>query len=208
MKPREYRITRVKAGDADWHRSAPPAPVDCFPWGGLAGEDYRPATVAKLAADGTAILVRMETDEEEQRAETKGFGMTHTDSCMEFFLSPDPAGSAAYLNWEFNPAGGMYLSTGTSRHDRTDIPAGDYRKLFAVKTGTTPAGWTLEYRIPLSFLQQRFPSIDLKAGRLMRGNFYKCGDLTRRPHYGCWSPINLPAPDFHCPDFFGTLVVG
>jgi hypothetical protein len=41
----------------------------------------------------------------------------------------------------------------------------------------------------------------------MRGNFYKCGDKTIHPHYGCWSPIELPKPDFHCSDFFGEIIL-
>ncbi|MHB1455061.1 MAG: carbohydrate-binding family 9-like protein [Saccharofermentanales bacterium] len=39
------------------------------------------------------------------------------------------------------------------------------------------------------------------------GNFYKCGDKTDCPHYGCWNPILLPAPDFHVPAFFGDFIV-
>ncbi|MFA5695554.1 MAG: carbohydrate-binding family 9-like protein, partial [Proteiniphilum sp.] len=39
----------------------------------------------------------------------------------------------------------------------------------------------------------------------IRANFYKCGDETAEPHYISWSPIDLPAPDFHAPQFFGLL---
>ena len=200
-----YRVNRIESETENWKETAPAA-VDCFPWGEQAKDDYRPATFARLAADGTAIFVYMETDENEQRAETKGFGQTHTDSCMEFFLSPDPARSAEYLNWEFNPAGGMYLSVGTSRHNRVDIPEENYREVFRVKTAANEKGWSLEYRIPLPFLQRFFPLAELNPGCVMRGNFYKCADLSSRPHFGCWSPIRLPNPDFHCPDFFGKII--
>ena len=42
-------------------------------------------------------------------------------------------------------------------------------------------------------------------GKVMRGNFYKCGDLLQTPHFLSWAPIGLPQPKFHCPEFFGKL---
>jgi hypothetical protein len=36
-------------------------------------------------------------------------------------------------------------------------------------------------------------------------NFYKCGDKCMHPHYLSWSPIGLPEPNFHCPEFFGKI---
>lgn len=213
MKPhRSYQLHRLadNAQGADWWRNLPKAEVDHFPWGHLADDDFRPATIARAAYTGGpqdgAIWVYMESSETELRAEQKGFGFVHTDSCMEFFLSPDPGNSPQYLNWEFNPAGGMYLAIEAGRYDRVLINDPGYRELFAVTTTVHGGGWTLEYRIPLSFLRRFFPALELQPGLTMRGNFYKCGDATAHPHYGCWSPIDLPKPDFHCPDFFGELV--
>ena len=40
-----------------------------------------------------------------------------------------------------------------------------------------------------------------------KGNFYKCGDETKTPHYGSWNPIENPTPDFHRPEGFGELVI-
>ena len=42
-------------------------------------------------------------------------------------------------------------------------------------------------------------------GKEIRANFYKCGDELDKPHYLSWNPINLEKPNFHCPEFFGTL---
>jgi hypothetical protein len=198
-----------KQGQGPWCEAA----VDIFPWdepgsgNSPGGANCRPATVAKLAADDTALYVRMETSETDLRAEESGFsGLVYTDSCMELFLMPDPVHSSQYLNWEFNPRGAMYLSLGTSRHDREDIRVEHYAGLFQVKAKTRHDGWHLEYCIPRSFLRRYFPALEWSSGSVMRGNFYKCGDKTSHPHYGCWSPIALPKPDFHCPDFFGELI--
>ncbi len=40
---------------------------------------------------------------------------------------------------------------------------------------------------------------------LLKANFYKCGDELQTPHFLSWNPIEIEKPDFHRPDFFGTL---
>ena len=47
-----------------------------------------------------------------------------------------------------------------------------------------------------------------RQGVKLRGNFYKCGDLTRYEHYGMWNPVQSDTPDFHRPESFGELVLG
>jgi hypothetical protein len=185
------------------------APVDIFPWGNpCAEDDYRPQTTAAMTADDAALYVFMETAENEIRAVERGFSAkVYTDSCMELFLMPDPVHSSLYFNWEFNPTGAMYLSLGTNRYDREEVAPENYPELFRVKTLVKADGWTLEYRIPFDFLGRYFPGFEPRTGYVMYGNFYKCGDNTTRPHYGCWSPIDLPKPDFHCSDFFGRLLI-
>ncbi|MCL2411235.1 MAG: carbohydrate-binding family 9-like protein [Treponema sp.] len=202
-----YHINWIDSIKQDWQKGVcNKVEINCFPWGHLVEIDYRPLTTACLSTDGESIFVYMQTNENELKMETKGFGHTHTDSCMEFFLSPESK-SMEYLNWEFNPAGGMYLAIGSDRNNRVELPEENYRDLFFVKTAVHGSGWNLEYRIPLSFLRKFFPSLELKPKTIMRGNFYKCGDKTAHPHFGCWSPIFLPTPDFHCPKFFGELIL-
>jgi len=204
----DYQIIGVKNARTKWWESTNSANVGFFPWSSPCEDDFRPVTIARMAICDDSLHVFMETNETEIRVEEKGFsGLVYTDSCMELFLMPDPSNSAQYLNWEFNPAGAMYLSIGTHRFDRHDIRDDDYRELFQVKTQTHNNGWNLEFYIPLVFLRYCFPSLELKQGHVMRGNFYKCGDKTRKPHFGCWSPIDLPKPDFHCPGFFGNLIL-
>ena len=41
-----------------------------------------------------------------------------------------------------------------------------------------------------------------------RANLYQCGDETSHPRWLTWSRVDLPSPDFHRPEFFGTLVFG
>jgi len=204
----DYRIIRIINARTKWRESANPANVNIFPWPASGGDDFRPVTVARMAICDDTLLVFMETDETEIRAEEKGLSrFVCNDSCMELFLMPDPGNSAQYLNWEFNPGGAMCLEIGTHRFDRHVIQNDNYRELFQVKTEIHNNGWNLEYNIPLVFLRSCFPSLEMKQGHIMRGNFYKCGNKTAKPHFGCWSPIDLPNPDFHCPGFFGNLIL-
>ena len=65
--------------------------------------------------------------------------------------------------------------------------------------------WTLEYRVPLALFKSLYGE-EVRPGRRAAANFYKCGDETEVPHYGAWSPVGTPAPDFHRPEFFGEIV--
>ena len=40
----------------------------------------------------------------------------------------------------------------------------------------------------------------------LKANFYKCGDLTKHPHFLSWNPVGCTSPDFHRPEFFGELI--
>jgi hypothetical protein len=73
-------------------------------------------------------------------------------------------------------------------------------------TRKAPDEWQIGLYIPLSALfDDDITSLD---GRIMTGNFYKCGDKLPQPHFVSWNPIDLPAPMFHCPDYFGLLRFG
>lgn len=78
------------------------------------------------------------------------------------------------------------------------------REAFEEKDGLFE--WTVEERIPLDLI---FPSpiSHLQFPLTLRANFYKCADKTKRPHFLSWRPIDLPKPDFHCPQFFGEITL-
>ena len=198
-----YEIHKANPVKKDMWTTVQPAEINIFY---RASSDYKPASSARLAYDNENIFVHMETNETDLRMEQKGLGFVHEDSCLEFFFRPEIT-SQKYLNFEFNPARGMYLSIGTSRFDREFVGEEDYLDLFSVRTQINVNGWILDYSIPLEFLKRFFPSMEYVPGAAMKGNFYKCGDKTRRPHYASWSLVDLPKPDFHRPEFFGDIVL-
>ena len=64
--------------------------------------------------------------------------------------------------------------------------------------------WEVELRIPLKLI---FRDREPKFPQALRVNFYKCADKTKKPHFLSWQPIALPQPNFHCPEFFGEIVL-
>ncbi len=158
---------------------------------------------AQLAYDAEALYVSMRAWERDVRAElTEPLSPVWEDSCMELFLAPE--GEVSYVNLEANPNGCFFCSFGRGRDDRLRSETAD----FAIETERLADGWALRYRVPLAFLQMFYPELRFEAGRMLRGNLYKCGDRTAQPHYLAWNPIRADTPNFHRPEDFGQFILG
>lgn len=159
---------------------------------------------ARIAYDDTALYLKLSAKEKEIRAEETGLlGMPCEDSCLEFFLSPDPK-DPRYLNFEYNPKGCMYLGIATNIQDLIRLWP-EEQDLFGPCIEQTEEGWSVSYQIPFSFLRFFFPDFQAMPGDCIRANFYKCGDKTRIPHYLSWNELKSTAPDFHRSCDFGEL---
>ena len=179
--------------------------IDNYPW----TAEYPPVikAYAELTYDDTALHVKLAAEETNLRIETKlPNEMVCQDSCLEFFFNPMPEEGDKYLNFEFNPAGNYWLSIGDGRSPRTCMELTEFSYDFAVATTVCDDSWDIRFSIPFEFLQEFFPEFAAEKGTEMRGNFYKCGDLTDHTHYGSWSPVVAQEPDFHRPECFGKLV--
>jgi hypothetical protein len=133
------------------------------------------------------------------------------DSCVEFFISRDDslildavAGEpAVYRNFEFN-ALGYCLSAYGNKLQREPLASAEMERILRMPSldrQNMPAegaefSWELSVAIPLDLL-------GIQPGSVFRANFYKCGDLTKKPHFLSWNRINSASPDFHLPQFFG-----
>jgi len=131
------------------------------------------------------------------------------DSCVEFFVAPVSDG--LYFNFEFNPIGTCLLGKGSGRHDsRVQNPEiiKKIRRLSSLGTTTFDEkegkqSWTLTVAIPLDILFGN-PVPEL-SGKIIRANFYKCGDNLSKMHYLTWNPVGTDNPDYHQPEYFGVL---
>jgi hypothetical protein len=144
-------------------------------------------------------------------------GHVYQDSCLEFFFIPMPDTDARYINFEVNSAGAVHVGIGKDRLSRQILTENELREVkispFSSDASNnndveaTFVSWGYILHIPISFLQLHFSGFQLSPKATMRGNFYKCGDLTPAPHWGAWSPVHTPQPDFHQPEYFGELRV-
>ena len=136
-------------------------------------------------------------------------GRSWEDSCCEFFVT-DPY-DGTYYNFELTCIGSLLSSKRKSRlvsvlrekedvarvirhsslaHEETDISD----RIFS---------WTVAMLIPYDLIGIDRDNVPVSV----RGNFYKCGDLTAHPHFLSWNPIGTPKPDFHRPEYFGELIL-
>lgn len=125
------------------------------------------------------------------------------DSCLEFFFSAAEQ-DARYINIELNPSLCIYFGFGTGREDLMRILLPDGAKTLHAASERTPSGWDVTYELPFQLLRLFFP--DFAPSGTIRGNFYKCGDLTVQEHYLAWNRVDAERPDFHLPKCFGALI--
>ncbi|MDO4295698.1 MAG: carbohydrate-binding family 9-like protein [bacterium] len=178
--------------------------IENYPWGG----GYRPKTTANLSwnqEEGFEIWMRCE--EEEVRATyTKSDEPVYEDSCMECFMQFFPCDSKIYINFEVNANGAMLAQMGEGKQGRMFLRDKGI-EIPKVSVKREKGAWELRYRISLELLRAVYGRADFVKGQKIRGNFYKCGDRTKKPHYGCCFAIENETPNFHLPQFFGEIVI-
>ena len=180
--------------------------IGCVNW---AEFPYKPSAGFHIAYSDKAVAIMFEVSEDHVRAVAmENNGPVWEDSCVEFFVQA-PDGNH-YTNFEMNCAGTMLAALRTSRHDPVPFTSeqfGPVRRITslpheAIDSRAEGQSWWAIEVIPFeSFGYCAKPSS-------LRANLYKCGDKCDRPHFLSWSPIGKPSPDFHCPEFFGEIVLG
>lgn len=165
-----------------------------------------PETTARLAFDGKNLYINLECMEKNPRAVyTKNYEDVYRDSCMECFLCFDPETSPRYVNVETNSNGAIICSTGPDRHDRKRV-LDQYGFLPEVKADVKEDSWSVSIVLTDDFIKTLFGKT-LSHGSRIKANFYKCQQDGGVENYLSWSPIDTPKPDFHRPEFFGTLII-
>lgn len=214
-----YQVTRLQESpeiNAVWDKD---------PWNGIKSlqldhymgdrPDHFPFTEAKIAYDNLAIYVIFRVEDKYVLAlHSNHQDPVYTDSCVEFFFSPDDNSDKGYFNLEMNCGGTMLFHHQTEpRTNQIHIAPEDIKQVEVASTlprivdpeiqeETT---WCVEYRIPFSVLGKYRDFPIPENGTTWRANLYKCADATSHPHWLTWAFIDLPGPDFHQPDFFGYL---
>ena len=171
---------------------------------------YCPKVEFRVAHTEDAILLHFKVTEASVRARYgEDNGSVWTDSCVEFFSIP--AGDGIYYNIECNCIGTVLVGVGPQRNNREHAPADVTVQIQRWSSlGRTPfeerveeVTWEVALVVPYTvFFKHQITSLD---GKEIKANFYKCGDELQTPHFLSWNPLEIEQPDFHRPDFFGTL---
>lgn len=171
---------------------------------------YLPEVRFAMAYCPDGILVHYKVSEQSVRAEVnEDFGHVWEDSCVEFFSAPEDDG--LYYNIECTCVGKLWIAVGKGRDGREFAPK---EVMSAVSRWTSlgseafglresPSEWEAALIIPLSTYFKH--SVDSLKGKSFGANFYKCGDKLPVAHFATWNPIVTPKPDYHSPEFFGTV---
>lgn len=192
-------------GDEIITEAVPTEKIAYFNWEGE--NPYRPETSFQMFfKKNKGIFVNMKTNEKPLRCECEGRdGNCWEDSCMEFFFLPFSE-KDGYINFEITPKGAYLSAFGTSRENRiflkeiTDVAP-------EISCKITDEGWELSLFIPCSLIEDVFKKEFTAEEGTYKGNFYKCGDKTEKPHYGSFSPMGELPPGFHNPSLFATFIV-
>ena len=212
-----YTVRRVDAefrpGDpAPPWATVTPLAIDHFLW---LDNGYHPPVESRLCWTDRFLHVRFRVEERRVRVRYMKFqDPVFKDSCVEFFIDAFPRLNRGYINFETNAAGTLLAAFGPDRSARTPLWPEDLADFEVAASipgpvqGTYGEGtWTVEYRVPLGLFKKLYGR-EIFSGHRAAANFYKCGDETEFPHYGAWSPVATPDPDFHRPEYFGEVVFG
>jgi len=170
---------------------------------------YRPRVKASLvAAKRSGIFVEMSCwDRKMASVYTERDDPVYEDSCLEFFIAAKP-GDPRYINIEVNP-NGVYLSQfGEARENRIFLKEITELAPRVHAISFLKPRWKVYIDLTLELLKALYgEDYDFYDGQVMRGNFYKCGDKTKIPHWGAWSPVTTTPPGFHNPACFGEIIL-
>lgn len=219
---KKYKVSKLKGAltiNADWDK-AQWKNIETIKIENYMGTipPFKPTVEAKMMYDNDNVYVIFRVKDRYVRSLVQEYnGNVSGDSCVEFFFAPDSNLPLSYFNLEIN-AGGTplifyikhpYPATPYVKLEATEIEEIEIAHSLPSKVDpeiTEPVTWTIEYRIPLSMLA-KFSNVSRPApGVIWKANFYKTGSRTSNPNYITWNFVDNPRPNFHLPQFFGTLI--
>lgn len=181
-------------------------------------KDASPAVQAVYDRMKQSVLAAMQaTGENDPSFRIQPNARVCRDSCLEFYADFKPGlPDKGYLNFECNAIGTMLCYYGPVSEYEYDGPHRLGDRAPVVEMGyahpvprviRTRKYWGWELLIPLRLIENLYGNADYAPGDHIRGNFYKCGDLTEHRHYASYTKIDLPRPNFMHPEFFSDMVL-
>lgn len=141
-------------------------------------------------------------------------GEVWKDSCAEFFFTPGTDTGRGYFNLEINCIGTALFCHQKSRGvEVRPVSEQDFKQIEIISSLKGPieeeiphpVNWSVAVKLPYAILENYATLTKPEPDVIWKGNFYKCADASSHPHWLTWSKIDRPEPDFHRPEFFGTI---
>jgi hypothetical protein len=179
--------------------------IDCVNW---VDYPYKPDVKFRIAHNGTNIFLNYQIEETDIKAVcNEDGGKVWEDSCVEFFISfPN---QDFYTNIECNCIGKIVAEARTGKQHCLPVPFNLASRIERWSSiGIHPVEnlsgkWEVSLIIPITVF--RLNEITSFNGIHAKGNFYKCGDNLKAPHFLSWNPIKSEQPNFHLPQYFGEF---
>ena len=177
--------------------------INVSPW----KEQYPSEAEAKfkIAHDGNRICVLFEcTTDEIRNMNTSDQSPVSDDSCVEVFL--EPCAGDEYRNLEVNYCGAINASHRRSRKESTRMTPDELSRVWTFRRNAPTNTDNGKYRW-LQYICAPFDLIGIEyyEGKQIRGNVYACAAKASKPYFLCWNPIDTQSPDYHRPEYFGTM---
>jgi len=208
----KYTVKCHSNSTINWE-AVPSAEINNSEWTGISASELS-KTYAKafFTADGaeSGLTVRLYCHEESPRTNiTENDGAVYTDSCLEFFCNFLPHKSDKYINFEINSNGVLHCAIGSGRNGRVFA-----RKIVKEELMPKPVSikteeyWCVEFTVSQDFVREIYGINEtFGIGSEIKGNFYKSGECCEPMHFLTWSLVETEAPDYHRPEYFGTLII-
>ena len=208
LSVKKLNYTKITASELSFifdKEQIPFHPVACVNW---VDYPYKPDVKFRIAHNGTGILLNFQVEESDIQAVcTEDDGKVWEDSCVEFFIAFPH--HDFYTNIECNCIGKILAKARTDKQNILSAPFNlpgcieRWSSLGNLPVANLSGKWEVSLIIPIEvFLFNEIHALD---GVLAKGNFYKCGDMLKTPHFLSWNPIKTVQPDFHLPEFFGEI---
>jgi hypothetical protein len=193
------------------------ARVDEFNW---YESGPRPVTEVRAVYDDEALYLQYEVEDSHISSQvTDLHGPIHTDSCVEFFATPEPGENARYLNFEVNPCGFFKMAWMEPGWSVRDIGREYLSETLAeqIEIATSEPGptrdptddderWWLAVRFPFDVLSGLTGlALAPESGDRWRANFHRTG-VESLSQEASWNPIGTDDKQFHSPGHFGWVV--
>ncbi len=213
MSIKEYSLKRLKtdihniSSDDAW-QGIEEIKIKDYLW---RENNYKPDVIVKACFSDNCIYLSFLVYEQKVTVRYLNVGdPVFKDSCVECFINLFPNETEEYFNIELNAIGTIKMGYGIKRN-RKYLTASVLKDMKVVTSIKKPVigfhgsdYWKLYCAIPINLLE-KITNKKFKGDNAI-GNFYKCGDETEFKHYGMWSLIENPKPDFHLPDYFGKII--